>query len=73
MRPQPEVDQDITRKIAHRLEGIQRFVRENREILKAQKHLDEGSAERAYWHAGYASALTDILNMHSGTRKSAAA
>jgi hypothetical protein len=26
-----------------------------------QKHLDEGTAERAYWHYGYLSALQDVL------------
>lgn len=27
-----------------------------------QRHLDEGSRERAYWHYGYATALRDLLN-----------
>jgi hypothetical protein len=26
-----------------------------------QRHLDEGTRERAYWHYGYVSALQDIL------------
>lgn len=28
-----------------------------------QKHLDEGTAERAYWHYGYLSALQDVLRI----------
>jgi hypothetical protein len=32
-----------------------------------QKHLDEGTAERAYWHYGYLSALQDILNLISSS------
>jgi len=43
---------------------------ENREVLRPQKHLDKGSAERAYWHAGYASALADILRLIEGAGKS---
>ena len=27
-----------------------------------QKHLEEGTEERIYWHCGYLSALTDVLN-----------
>lgn len=30
-----------------------------------KRHLDEGSAERAYWHCGYLAALTDILETFS--------
>jgi len=30
-----------------------------------QKHLDEGTAERAYWHHGYLSALQDVLRFIS--------
>jgi len=26
-----------------------------------QKHLDDGTAERLYWHTGYVSALSDVL------------
>lgn len=26
-----------------------------------QRHLDEGTVERAYWHYGYAMALADVL------------
>jgi len=28
-----------------------------------QRHLDEGTTERTYWHYGYASALKDVLGI----------
>ena len=31
------------------------------ESLVEQKHLDEGTQERAYWHYGYMVALRDVL------------
>ena len=31
-----------------------------------QKHLEEGSQERAYWHYGYMVALRDVLRLMSG-------
>ncbi|MEZ5958477.1 MAG: hypothetical protein R3C27_14840 [Hyphomonadaceae bacterium] len=36
------------------------------EIDDAQKHLDAGSAEQAYWHYGYAMALRDVQNCLAG-------
>lgn len=33
------------------------------EHLSTQLHLDEGTGERAYWHAGYVSAMRDMLRM----------
>ncbi len=31
------------------------------EVPRDQRHLDEGSVERAYWHYGYATAISDVL------------
>lgn len=31
-----------------------------------QRHLDEGTAERAYWHMGYLAALNDAHAVHAG-------
>jgi len=28
-----------------------------------QRHLDEGTPERAYWHYGYVTALQDVLRL----------
>ena len=44
---------------------IKRILSERATVLNEQRHLDEGSAERAYWHAGYAQALRDVL-AHGG-------
>ena len=33
------------------------------EVFREQKHLEEGSIERAYWHYGYAVALADLLEL----------
>jgi hypothetical protein len=63
------LDQDVIEKLSDRLDGIKEFLKENREILASNKYLDEGTPERVYWHAGYASALSDIINLVSGTRK----
>lgn len=37
--------------------------RDHEEQLREQRQLDEGTLERAYWHAGYVSALRDVLRM----------
>lgn len=33
----------------------------------SQKHLDEGTMERAYWHYGYVCAIRDILAIVEST------
>lgn len=33
------------------------------ECFRNQEHLNEGSAERVYWHYGYLSALQDVLRL----------
>lgn len=33
------------------------------ECFDEQRHLDEGSRERAYWHYGYLVAMTDLLEL----------
>jgi hypothetical protein len=35
------------------------------EVFTEQKHLDEGSVERAYWHYGYMVAIQDVLRLLS--------
>lgn len=46
-----------------RLAELLDWLRENApEISDEQKHLDAESAERAYFHFGYATALRDIKN-----------
>ena len=49
--------------IQERLDGQRKWLHENcPECFTEQKHLDEGSSERAYWHHGYQAALADVLN-----------
>ncbi len=41
---------------------ISKWLRVNHpEIRREQRHLDEGTKERAYWHYGYQAALRDVL------------
>ncbi|MBJ7532592.1 hypothetical protein JDN40_00350 [Rhodomicrobium vannielii ATCC 17100] len=35
-------------------------------MVADQRHLDANTPERAYWHYGYASALTDVLDLLEG-------
>jgi hypothetical protein len=65
-----KIDNVVRRSDEGTLEGaLEARVRDLREWLREhgpdcateQKHLDEGSAERTYWHYGYLSALIDTL------------
>lgn len=55
----------MTRDIAvvkQRMDGLFGWLQENHpECFDEQKHLTEGSAERAYWHYGSAVAIRDVL------------
>jgi hypothetical protein len=51
MQAMSEKVDDITRWLA----------REAPDIEKSQKHLDEGTIERAYWHYGYLCGARDFL------------
>lgn len=53
---------DIT-KIKAQADELKAWLAENApEIDEEQKHLDEGSEARAYWHYGRLVALQDILS-----------
>lgn len=55
---------DAIRNIAERAANQCAWVAGNApHVTVEQKHLDEGSAERAYWHYGYMVALRDVLNL----------
>ena len=48
--------------IFDKAEAITRWLAENaRACETAQKHLDPGTLEQAYWHYGYLCALKDML------------
>jgi hypothetical protein len=54
----------LTGLLQERLDGIDRSNGEK--AVAEQKHLDQGSDERVYWHYGYASALQDVLRLLQG-------
>lgn len=54
---------DVLAKLSKRLKDIEDAMKKEGASTGEQKHLDEGSTERAYWHAGYASALRDVLEL----------
>jgi hypothetical protein len=44
--------------------ALRRWLAENAPaMVEEQRHLEEGSAERAYWHYGYMMALQDVLRL----------
>lgn len=60
---------DLMSRINVRLLGIKPWLETNSpEALKEQKHLDEGTSERAYWHAGYMQALQDVRKISREAR-----
>ena len=53
--------------LIERTKGIKKWLMEVRPSCFAeQKHLNEGTAERAYWHYGYMVALSDALRILTG-------
>lgn len=58
------IESSQMRAISDKVEGLTRWLRENAPYCEtAQKHLDEGSLEQAYWHYGYLCAVRDVLSM----------
>ena len=53
------VDEAIDRRIASLTEWLEEHAPE----IDKQRHLDEGSRERAYWHYGYLMALRDLRDL----------
>lgn len=45
--------------------------REDPACFSQQKHLEEGTGERVYWHYGYLSAVRDTLRLLSQKRANA--
>jgi hypothetical protein len=53
-------------KINVRASAQEQWLRENApHVVEDQKHLDDGSIERAYWHYGYLVALRDVRKLLS--------
>ena len=54
--------------LENRRDGIGEWIKEFAPYIAAdQKHLDENTPERAYWHYGYRAALVDVLNLPTAT------
>ena len=50
------------RAISDKITSLTRWLAENASHCEsAQKHLDQGTAEQAYWHYGYLCALRDVV------------
>lgn len=50
--------------IQARICALQLWLEEHGTDCEAQqRHLDEGTPERAYWHHGYAAGLRDVLRL----------
>lgn len=62
--------ESLDERLGRRIEGLSHWLKENAPDLADQAHLDEGSSERAYWHAGYLQALRDVLALLGGDDRS---
>jgi hypothetical protein len=60
------LDEDMDRRIA----GLAEWLQKNAPEINQQRHLDDGSRERAYWHYGYLVALRDLRDLLRGRRSS---
>jgi hypothetical protein len=57
----PDCFRDIS-ELEKRATDLQEWLQKNAPAsLAEQKHLDEGTQERVYWHYGYMVALRDVL------------
>jgi len=59
-------------KLQNRADGIAAWLDENCPyVFVDQKHLDEKTVERSYWHYGYRAALEDVIHLvrHGGELK----
>lgn len=69
MQPTSISERSLTAIARQRAENLTSWLKENApQCFREQKHLDAGSAERAYWHYGYLSALRDIITLISDPR-----
>jgi hypothetical protein len=58
-----------TDQIEQRIKGIREWLkREAPECFTEQKHTEEGTQERVYWHHGYMMGLRDALEFFVGER-----
>lgn len=68
MKIESEARRSVSKLTRRKMEEVKEWVTLNApECRIEQKHLDEGTAERAYWHHGYLSALQDVLRFISSS------
>lgn len=59
---------EATALLEKRRDGITEWLKETApECGREQKHLDEGTEARTYWHYGYLVAVKDVLALLGGT------
>jgi len=65
---------DVLTAASSRLEDLDQWLHETEQqhLLANHAHLDKGAAARAYWHAGYASALQDLFELIKKSTRDAA-
>jgi hypothetical protein len=62
----PDCAKDLS-PVENRIRDLSDWLRQNGGNFAAdQKHLDEGTQERVYWHYGYMVALKDVLRFLMG-------
>jgi hypothetical protein len=60
---------DVGAALKSRIQALKEWLdREHPECASEQKHLNEGTVERAYWHYGYMVALRDALKLLDDSR-----
>ena len=60
---------ELRTSMERRIEAQGKWLHEHApECFEEQRHTDEGTQERIYWHYGYRAALIDILAQLPGTK-----
>lgn len=58
------MDRDMIDAIQKRIKDIREWLADDAPyVMTDQRHLNEHTPERAYWHYGYQAALADILKL----------
>jgi hypothetical protein len=65
MMAKPEIHKTLRDLLCKRMDALAEDG--GRTVCHDQRHLEEGTSERSYWHHGYASALKDVLGILQGT------
>ena len=56
------LDEEDVRAMSEKISAMSRWLNKNAPYCEtSQKHLDEGTIERAYWHYGYVCGARDFL------------